>query len=114
MKEINEMNLAELKAFEEEIKGAIKVRKEAEKADKTATGNAKIEEVNAMIEAGTLRKGSAVIVTYKGNEVEGVIATEAKVDSDNITVHSDAFDGKYDDNGQKRRYIKKANFVKLA
>ena len=114
MKEINEMNVNELKALAEMVKSRMAELKASDKAEKETSGLAKVGEVNAMLKAGTLRKGSMVVVLYKGNEVEGVIATEPKVDSDNLTVNSLDFDGKVDEKGEKRRYVKKSNFVKLA
>lgn len=113
MKEINQMTLAELKALEKQIEEAKAVLKESTKADKAKADESAIENCNKAIADGTLRKGSNVVILYKGKELDAVVVTDPSTSRPTINCNSLSFDGQ-EVNGEKRRYIDKKNFVKVA
>ena len=116
MKDIREMNLDELKALEPEIKARKAELKETAKAEKAAANASVVDTVNEMIDNKSLQVGMDIVVTYQGDEVVGRIVGVLTAEKESITVESTAFKSTKagEENTPKRRYIKKANFVRLA
>ena len=117
MKDILEMNLAEVKALEDAIKARKAELRETAKADKASVKASITDTVNEMIEDKTLQLGMNVVVLYgsKNEEVVGTLVGVLSTDKKSLTVESTAFKStKDEDNSPKRRYIDKSRFVRVA
>lgn len=116
MKDVNEMTLTELKALEAEIKARKANLKETVKAEKATSDAEIVDTVNDMIDNKTLQNGMNIVVKYMDGEVVAKIVGVLSVEKDTITCESTAFKSTKagEEDTLKRRYIKKANFVKVA
>ena len=115
MKNVNEMNLDEIKALETEIKARKSVLKETVKAEKATSEAEIVDTVNEMIDNKVLQNNMNIVVKYMDTEVTGKIVGVLSVEKDSITVESTEFKTTKDDDGSpKRRYIKKSKFVRIA
>lgn len=113
---LKDFSVDELKELEVMIKAEKKTRKSSANEEKALANDARISEVNDLIGKNLLGVGTTVKILYGSKNVE-ITATVVGVctkDRDSLTLESDAFDGKFNDKGKKRRYIDKARFVSIA
>ena len=116
MKNVNEMNIDELKNLEALIKARKAELKVSAKADKADANQAKVDEVNRLISGNYLTTGMNVVILYgtSNTEIVGKVVGVLTTDRSSITVSSPDFVGKVDKNGEKRRYVEKYRFVRIA
>lgn len=79
------------------------------KAEAVASETATIARVNGLIASGTLKIGSEILVSYKGNTVSATVKTVPTEKAKNLRLFSDAFDGE-----THERYAEKSRFVGMA
>lgn len=67
-----------------------------------------VSQVNRLIMDNELKKGSTILVSYKGEAVSAEVITVPTVSSKNLKVSSDSFETK-----DKSRYAEKHTFLEL-
>lgn len=87
------------------------LKKEAKanaKAEAIASEAATVARVNELIASGTLKLGSEIVVSYKGNDVVATVKTVPTEKAKNLRLYSESFDGE-----THERYAEKSRFVDM-